>query len=277
MGRIRTIKPEFPQSESVGRLSRDARLLFLQLLTIADDSGRARAASRLLASLLYPYDEDSRGLIESWLDELEREALIFRYISEGDSYLEICNWLKHQKIDRPTPSKIPAPVEVSRGFVEDSSMTRELSPPDMEGKGRDQGRDQGRDASGDARIEIDPSMLASGVLLELNLAGRELRMALEEIARNEVQRGGALEPLKDRMVTAYRKLLAEANMLDHTAWSPLNFFSHGHWEHPENWRRKPGASPPTKREKSEYDLKAEAQLAEQRRRREQLRKEGHVQ
>ena len=29
VARIRTIKPEFPQSESVGRLSRDARLLFI--------------------------------------------------------------------------------------------------------------------------------------------------------------------------------------------------------------------------------------------------------
>ena len=44
---------------------------------------------------------------------------------------------------------------------------------------------------------IDASMLASGVLLELNLAGRDLRMALEEIGRNEEKRGGDLEKLKD--------------------------------------------------------------------------------
>jgi hypothetical protein len=64
MGRIRTIKPEFPQSESVGRLSRDARLLFIQLWTVCDDSGRARGSSRMLASLLYPYDTDVLGLID---------------------------------------------------------------------------------------------------------------------------------------------------------------------------------------------------------------------
>ena len=44
MPRIRTIKPEFPQSETVGRLTREARLLFLQLFTLVDDAGRARAA-----------------------------------------------------------------------------------------------------------------------------------------------------------------------------------------------------------------------------------------
>ena len=49
MARIRTIKPEFPQSESMGRVSRDARLLFVQLWCICDDHGRTRAASRMLA------------------------------------------------------------------------------------------------------------------------------------------------------------------------------------------------------------------------------------
>jgi hypothetical protein len=76
MPRIRTIKPEFPQSQSTGRVSRDARLLFILLWTIADDVGRTRAASRMLASLLFPYDDDAPALIEGWLAELERELCI---------------------------------------------------------------------------------------------------------------------------------------------------------------------------------------------------------
>lgn len=79
MGRIRTIKPEFPQSESVGRLSRDARLVFILLWTVADDEGRSRAASRMLASLLYPYDDDAPKRIDGWLSELEREKCLIRY------------------------------------------------------------------------------------------------------------------------------------------------------------------------------------------------------
>ncbi len=120
MARIRTIKPEFPQSESIGRLSRDGRLLFIQLWTIVDDSGRARAASRMLASLLYPYDEDAPKQIGAWLAELECEKLIRRYSVDGSIYLEVCNWLKHQKIDRPTESRLPA-------FSEGSPITREDS------------------------------------------------------------------------------------------------------------------------------------------------------
>ena len=113
MARIRTIKPEFPHSETVGKLSRDARLLFIQLWTIVDDAGRARAASRMLASLLYPYDDDAGVLIDGWLDELERMSCIRRYEADGSQYLEIVKWLDHQKIDRPTPSRLPEYRETS--------------------------------------------------------------------------------------------------------------------------------------------------------------------
>ena len=89
MSRIRTIKPEFPHSETVGKLSRDARLLFIQLWTIVDDAGRARAASRMLASLLYPYDDDAGVRIDGWLDELERMSCIRRYEADGSQYLVI--------------------------------------------------------------------------------------------------------------------------------------------------------------------------------------------
>ena len=126
MARIRTIKPEFPQSETIGALSRDARLLFIQLWTIVDDAGRVRAASRMLASLLYPYDDDAPKLIDGWLDELERHDCVRRYQVDGASYLDIPNWLKHQKIDKPSASKIPEfaahspkPRECSRKLVTD--------------------------------------------------------------------------------------------------------------------------------------------------------------
>lgn len=119
MGRIRSIKPEFPLSETTGNLSRDARLLFIQLWTIVDDEGRSRAASRMLASLLYPYDDDARDLMDGWLSELERNQCIRLYEVEGSTYLEIVNWLKHQKIDHASKSRLPAPREDSRILAPD--------------------------------------------------------------------------------------------------------------------------------------------------------------
>jgi hypothetical protein len=107
MARIRTIKPELPHSETLGTVSRDARLLFVNLFTIADDSGRARASSRLLASLLYPFDDDAPKLMDGWLGELAGIGAIRLYAVDGTAYLDIPKWLEHQKIDRPSASRLP--------------------------------------------------------------------------------------------------------------------------------------------------------------------------
>lgn len=148
MARIRTIKPEFPQSESMGRVSRDARLLFVMLWPICDDHGRARAASRMLASLLFPYDDDAPGLIDGWLDELEREGCITRYVVNGSTFLQVNNWLIHQKIDKPSKPQFPSPSEGFARIREDSSE---------EGKGKDlqeKTLSAGADSDGDDGVDV---------------------------------------------------------------------------------------------------------------------------
>jgi hypothetical protein len=51
MARIRTIKPEFWEDDVIGSLSRDARLLFIATLNLADDEGLLRwSAAYLKAS-----------------------------------------------------------------------------------------------------------------------------------------------------------------------------------------------------------------------------------
>ncbi|WP_029082884.1 hypothetical protein [Bradyrhizobium sp. th.b2] len=161
MGRIRTIKPEFPQSESVGKLSRDARLLFIQLWTLSDDEGRLRASSRMLASLLYPYDDDANFLIDGWLDELEQREMVRRYVVEGSTYLEITNWLEHQKIDKPSKSRLPAFVENSRALAN----VREASATDLGPRTRTKEEDHSRSvedrpASDPRQIDLEEAIAA---------------------------------------------------------------------------------------------------------------------
>lgn len=139
MARIRTIKPEFPHSESMGKISRDARLLFILLWTLADDSGRLRGNSRMLASLLFPYDNDAPKLIDGWLAELVSQNCVLRYQVDGTNYIQICKWLNHQKIDKPSASKIPSFDESSR-ILEN---VRESSCEDQGSRIKDQGPRKG--------------------------------------------------------------------------------------------------------------------------------------
>lgn len=135
MGRIRTIKPEFPQSESVGRLSRDCRLLFVQLWTVADDYGRMRAAPSLLAGQLYPYDDDARELMPRWLSELADQGFIRLYEVDGSKYLDIPQWGKHQRIDNAGKSSIPEfrePAQSADGRGEEKNFAANRREPRLD-------------------------------------------------------------------------------------------------------------------------------------------------
>jgi hypothetical protein len=127
--------------------------LFVLLWTLVDDAGKARAAPRLLASSLFPYDEDALKKIDTWLRELEVEKCIERYRVDGNSYLRIGNWLKHQKIDRATPSQIPDPSEHStsprRVLDEPSSSPRRALATDMD-------MDMDKDMDEDVSVPTEP-------------------------------------------------------------------------------------------------------------------------
>ena len=154
MARIRTIKPEFPQSESMGRVSRESRLCFVMLWTLADDAGRLRGNSRMLASLLYPYDDDAKNLIDGWLAELSSEGCIARYEVDGTSYLQISAWLEHQKIDKPSASKLPEQPNKSRKVAK----AREDSAAEGKGKER-KGEDSGEPSHGDDSSPASPPVV----------------------------------------------------------------------------------------------------------------------
>jgi hypothetical protein len=146
VARIRTIKPEFPQSESMGNVSREARLLFILLWPFCDDHGKARGSSRLLASLLYPYDKDVPDLIDGWFDELVHERCVVRYEVEGAHYVKVTKWLEHQKIDRPSASKFPDPSEGS------ILIAKPREPSSGDQGSRTEGRDQGPGPAAPAKL-----------------------------------------------------------------------------------------------------------------------------
>jgi hypothetical protein len=136
--RIRTIKPEIWEDEVLGRTSVHARLLFVGLISQADDEGRLRGASQRISAAVFPYDEFSAKKVDNWLAELERAGLIVRYETKGQRFVALPNFPVHQRINRATSSKLPPPP------TEPSSPPHVPLSEDSHPEGiKDQGRDQG--------------------------------------------------------------------------------------------------------------------------------------
>lgn len=107
--RIRTLKPEIWEDEAVGRLDPWERLLYVGLITMADDEGRLRALPGAIAGHVFPYDELAPAKIRRWLEAVNTADLITLYHHGGTDYVQIHNWDKHQRINRPQESTLPAP------------------------------------------------------------------------------------------------------------------------------------------------------------------------
>jgi hypothetical protein len=130
MARIRSIKPEFWASESLGtRLrgpeGRQARLLFIALWNHAEDHGVCRGAPALLRSVAFPYDDDVTHVdVARWVGLLVDARLVVRYDRDGSTYLWVRGFAEHQKIDRKSKTTLPEPSQQER---DGARRTREPS------------------------------------------------------------------------------------------------------------------------------------------------------
>lgn len=123
--RIRTLKPEMWQDERIGSLSRDARLLLVGLITMADDEGRLRAMPSLICGHCFPYDQDAPRKVARWLEELTATGLLLAYEDGGVQYAAFRHWRRHQRVNRATPSVLPAPDDAC--VVADNAVIEEAA------------------------------------------------------------------------------------------------------------------------------------------------------
>ncbi|MFE1198650.1 hypothetical protein ACFW6E_38885 [Streptomyces olivaceoviridis] len=110
MARIRTIKPEAFVSESLAAVTLTAERTFFGLLTQADDQGRHRDHAAIIAGQLWVLrPEHTPADVEKDLAQLADAGVICRYTGPDDKrYLHVVTWHQHQKINRPSKSRLPA-------------------------------------------------------------------------------------------------------------------------------------------------------------------------
>lgn len=135
MARIRTIKPSFWKHEDLSTLPPETHMLAAALLNYADDEGYFNANTKLVKAECCPLREDSTN-IHRGLEQLSKVGYLrLGKCADGKSYGHIINFLEHQKVDRPTASKIKALSVIWEGS---EIPRRELDEgSSLEGKGKE--------------------------------------------------------------------------------------------------------------------------------------------
>lgn len=107
--RIRSLKPEAFQSETLSEVSIAAERTFFGLSTYADDRGRAVDKPAVINGALWPLrPEHTTADLDADLDALARAGLVCRYDGcDGRRYVHMVTWDEHQRVDRPSKSRIP--------------------------------------------------------------------------------------------------------------------------------------------------------------------------
>ncbi|ECI3069192.1 hypothetical protein ATR59_17340 [Salmonella enterica subsp. enterica serovar Rubislaw] len=109
MARSRNIKPGFFTNDELAECSPYARLLFAGLWTIADKEGRLDDRPKKVKALVLPFDNVD---CDELLQQLHQRKFINRYQVNGEGFIQISNWKKHQNPHcKEAASEIPAPVE----------------------------------------------------------------------------------------------------------------------------------------------------------------------
>ncbi len=128
MARIRTIKPEIWTDEKLSECSLSAHLLFIGLISFADDEGRMEFAQARIRMQIFPCGRVPSKKLTELIGELTERSLIRVYVVDEREFLDIPGFIKHQRINRPTPSKLPA----FHGVLSESSVSAQAG---MEWKG----------------------------------------------------------------------------------------------------------------------------------------------
>ena len=123
MARSRNIKPGFFQNEELADCGMDGQLLFAGLWTLADREGRLEDRPRRIKAQIFPYSNIDA---EKVLMKLQKNRFINRYSVNGDQYIQILSFNKHQNPHhKEQASTLPAPDKPQTSPVKASTCPKD--------------------------------------------------------------------------------------------------------------------------------------------------------
>ncbi len=138
MARKRMLDPSIWTDEGMAELTARQQLLYIGLLSNADDEGRIRGSAssiRLILPTVYAA-VDLGNVADDLAQVLRSMRQLVAYVADGREYLAFRKYHQWQKIDHPSASTLPAPPDCSsshNGVLTDDSpnvrrMVDEPSP-----------------------------------------------------------------------------------------------------------------------------------------------------
>jgi hypothetical protein len=137
------VKPEFWSSQSLHRVSLEARLLFIGIWNFSDDFGVCLNTNRKILGEIFPHDEQiTERKIEKWKQELIRENLVLPVSYNGTNYLIVRSWKEHQKVDHPSERRW-LEDEIIEKLANEYLNTRE--PLANNSRSKEKGKEKGKE------------------------------------------------------------------------------------------------------------------------------------
>jgi PAS domain-containing protein len=194
--RIRSIKPEFWRSDDIASLDWETRLFFVGLWSYVDDNGvgidrLASIAADLFSGDLERDPPETFVRVSRGLQTLSEAGRITRYTVENKAYLEITNWSKHQRIDKPNKSRFPRSDDDAAQIRDTLAMVTE-----KEASGTEEQRNRGTE---EQRIKASAS----------SMLGQLFEQAWEHWPKKVEKK-----PAREKFLIAARKVDPEA-LLEH--------------------------------------------------------------
>lgn len=264
MARIRNIKQSLFTNEDLADCPPLARLLFAGLPTIADREGRLPDRPRKIKVELLPFDDCD---IDAYLSLLQEKKFITRYTVDGEKYIQINKFSKHQNPHkREAPSEIP-PVPASQGDDKHSESPEKAET--LPGKGDDEpggtwvmgngkwemgdGDEAGPDLPPEKRNGsppvVNPLVVAFGKVCQLNLSSlrrtsvEKLSEAMDELRRMLRQPDEVIAARLQRFGEFF-ETLKFTNPVPYPSQVPGEWLKFEQWERRQNQHKAKTESPP---------------------------------
>jgi hypothetical protein len=164
MARKRFLAPDIWSDSYFKKLSPQERLLFIGMITLADDEGRLLASPAYLKGQIFPDDGLTDLEVAALRDRLaRRKSSVYLYKVSGNCFVFLPKWSRYQAPSHPSPSRLPAPPRFKNSqkaredFVNVSGGVHDLGMGVGRGKGSGSGMGKGSGSSPPKPPSPDPA------------------------------------------------------------------------------------------------------------------------